>query len=140
MANGYDTKKVHFLKEMHLLILLSISLSDCDLLFVVEVGEHFGSILACDRVTPIGTDFVHRLEEETTFCQVRVWHFEAFIVDDLLVDSHDVDVDETVDVVAIAVAMRVGRDGLLYLLEFIKHLKRGEFGVEHHTDIEEFSA
>ena len=58
-------------------------------------------------VEPLGGELGHGPQEEVAARQVAVWDLEAWEVDDKVVDSHDVDVDEAVHVVALGVAVAV---------------------------------
>ena len=54
---------------------------------------------------PLGSELRHRPQEEVAARQVAVWDLEAWEVDDKVVDSHDVDVDKAVHVVALGMCV-----------------------------------
>lgn len=59
------------------------------------------------RVEPLGGEFCHGAQEEVAAGQVSVRHLQARQVDDQVVDCHDVDINESVHIVAVGIAVAV---------------------------------
>ena len=79
-------------------------------------------------------------EEEGSVGEVRVRHGERGRVDGDgsaigLLDSHDVDVNEAVDVVATVVAVRIAAQRVLQIVYVVEHVKRLDGGIERHTHV-----
>ena len=64
-----------------------------------------GGSETCDGVMPTGGKLLHRAEEEITLCHVGMRHLERGSVYNQIINRHNVNVHQTVDVTTLFIAM-----------------------------------
>lgn len=104
---------------------------------LTQTLKHLGSCETRDWMVPTAVEFLHGQQEKNSVRQVRMRHLQRGGIDNKVINRHDVDVHQAVDVTALAVTMGQTAQAALDIMDVIEHLLGGHRAAQADAHIQE---
>ena len=86
---------------------------------------------------PVGGELHHGTQEKVAFGKMRMWYLQRRCIDHHIVNRHNVNVYQTVDIATMFITMRGATQASFYLMDAVKHGLGFQITTQTNTQIHE---